>query len=188
MVGQRLRLHAPNAAGWGLIPGQGNRSHLLQLKIPHAPTRTQDSQIREFFFLINCSEFISQSFLLHFHLLQEAWVVWEKLFWRNARNVEERGMCSLRTTWHSSYSSPNKKQKHTFITSAVFSRPFRLSGTNHEGNQHHPQPSGAPVIPSWPNPRAKSPPSTPTPHLEPTPAQHPPWLLLTRRIMHVLPF
>ena len=119
MVGQHLRLHAPNAAGWGLIPGQGTRSHLLQLKTPHAPTRTQHSQIREFFFLINCSEFISQSFLLHFHLLQEAWVVWEKLFWSNARNMEERWMCSLRTTWHSSYSSPNKKQKHTCLSQVL---------------------------------------------------------------------
>ena len=32
MVVQWLRLCAPNAGGRGLIPGQGNRSHVLQLK------------------------------------------------------------------------------------------------------------------------------------------------------------
>ena len=119
MVGQCLRLHTPNAAGLGSIPGQGTRSHLLQLKIPHAPTRTQQSQIREFFFLINCSELISQGFLLHFHHLQETWVVWERLFWRNTRNAEERWMCSLMTAWRSSHSSPNKKQKHTGLAPQV---------------------------------------------------------------------
>ncbi|TEA31286.1 hypothetical protein DBR06_SOUSAS710034, partial [Sousa chinensis] len=38
-----LRLHTPNAGGPGLIPGQGTRSHMPQLrvcmpqlKIPHA--------------------------------------------------------------------------------------------------------------------------------------------------------
>ena len=29
---QWLRLHAPNAGGLSLIPGQGNRSHMPQLK------------------------------------------------------------------------------------------------------------------------------------------------------------
>ena len=31
-----LRLHAPSAGGLGLIPGQGIRSHMLQLNILHA--------------------------------------------------------------------------------------------------------------------------------------------------------
>ena len=30
-----LRICAPNAGGPGSIPGQGTRSHMLQLKIPH---------------------------------------------------------------------------------------------------------------------------------------------------------
>ena len=33
LVVQWLRHHAPNAGGPGLIPGQGTRSHMLQLKI-----------------------------------------------------------------------------------------------------------------------------------------------------------
>ena len=31
-----LRLHAPNVRGPGLIPGQGTRSHMLQLRV-HMP-------------------------------------------------------------------------------------------------------------------------------------------------------
>ena len=61
-VVQWLRLHAPNAAGLGLIPGQGTRScmlqlrvHMPQLKIPnattkkilHATTKTWHSQINK---------------------------------------------------------------------------------------------------------------------------------------------
>ena len=49
---QWLRLHAPNAGGWGSIPGQGTRSHMLQLsvcklqlKIPSTATETWSSQI-----------------------------------------------------------------------------------------------------------------------------------------------
>ena len=34
-----------NAGGPGLIPGQGTRSHMLQLKIPSVTTKTQHSQI-----------------------------------------------------------------------------------------------------------------------------------------------
>ena len=30
---QWLRLHAPNAGGLGLIPGQGTRAHILQLRV-----------------------------------------------------------------------------------------------------------------------------------------------------------
>ena len=49
---QWLRLHAPNVGGPDLIPGQGTRSHMLQLgirlpliKILHTITRTQNRQI-----------------------------------------------------------------------------------------------------------------------------------------------
>ena len=37
--------HAPNAGGLGSIPGQGTRSHMLQLKILHSATKTGCSQI-----------------------------------------------------------------------------------------------------------------------------------------------
>ena len=33
------RLQVPNAGGQGLIPGQGTRSHMLQVKIFHAPKK-----------------------------------------------------------------------------------------------------------------------------------------------------
>ena len=39
---------SPNAGGLGLIPGQGTRSHMLQIKIPHATTKTWQSQINIF--------------------------------------------------------------------------------------------------------------------------------------------
>ena len=49
LVVQWLRLHAVNARGQGLIPGQGTRSHVLQLrvrmvqvKIPRAAMKIQD--------------------------------------------------------------------------------------------------------------------------------------------------
>ena len=45
---QWLRLHAPNAGAPGLIPGQGTRSHMLQLKIFYAATKTQCSQIHKY--------------------------------------------------------------------------------------------------------------------------------------------
>ena len=41
---QWLRLLAPSAGGPGSIPGQGTRSHMPQLKIPHAATKTQHNQ------------------------------------------------------------------------------------------------------------------------------------------------
>ena len=57
---QWLRLQAPNAEGQGSIPGWGTRSHMpqlrvrvLQLKIPHATTKTRCSQINKYIFLIN---------------------------------------------------------------------------------------------------------------------------------------
>ena len=33
LVGQWLRLHAPRAGSLGLIPGQGTRSHMLQIRV-----------------------------------------------------------------------------------------------------------------------------------------------------------
>ncbi|TEA25080.1 hypothetical protein DBR06_SOUSAS6010062, partial [Sousa chinensis] len=46
LVVQWLRLRIPNAGGPGSIPGQGTRSHMLQLRvhmpqlrIPHAATK-----------------------------------------------------------------------------------------------------------------------------------------------------
>ena len=42
---QWLGLCAPNTGVSGLIPDQGTRSHMLQLKLLHATTKTQDSQI-----------------------------------------------------------------------------------------------------------------------------------------------
>ena len=38
-VVQWLRLCTPNAGGPGSIPGQGTRSHMVQLKILHATTK-----------------------------------------------------------------------------------------------------------------------------------------------------
>ena len=49
LVAQGLRLLAPNAGGLGSIPDQGTRSHMLQLKLLHATTKTQDSQKKIFF-------------------------------------------------------------------------------------------------------------------------------------------
>ena len=40
LVVQWLRLGAPNAGGLGLIPSQGTRSHMQQLKIPCAAAKT----------------------------------------------------------------------------------------------------------------------------------------------------
>ena len=45
LVVQWLRLHIPNAGGVGLIPGQGTKSHMSQLKNPSATTKTTCSQI-----------------------------------------------------------------------------------------------------------------------------------------------
>ena len=39
-----LRLRASNAGVLGSIPGQGTRSHIPQLKILHASTKTQCSK------------------------------------------------------------------------------------------------------------------------------------------------
>ena len=52
-----LRLRAPNAGGPSSIPGQGTGSHMPQVticmpqsKIPHATTKTQQSQINKYIF------------------------------------------------------------------------------------------------------------------------------------------
>ena len=42
LVVQWLKLCTPNAGGLGLIPAQGNRFHMLQLKILHATTKFED--------------------------------------------------------------------------------------------------------------------------------------------------
>ncbi|TEA15331.1 hypothetical protein DBR06_SOUSAS5010030, partial [Sousa chinensis] len=39
LVIQRLGLPAPNSGGPGLIAGQGTRSHMPQLRSPHATTK-----------------------------------------------------------------------------------------------------------------------------------------------------
>ena len=42
LVVQWLRVHAPKAGGLALIPGQGTRSHLPQLRILHAAMKIKD--------------------------------------------------------------------------------------------------------------------------------------------------
>ena len=42
---QGLRLCAPNAGGLGLIPGQGNRSHMPQLRVPTPQLKILDSGV-----------------------------------------------------------------------------------------------------------------------------------------------
>ena len=42
LVVQRQRLYAPNAGAPGSIPGQGTRSHMLQLKSSHAAMKIKD--------------------------------------------------------------------------------------------------------------------------------------------------
>ena len=39
-VAQGLRLRGPSAGDWGLIPGQGTTSYMLQLMIPRAAVKT----------------------------------------------------------------------------------------------------------------------------------------------------
>ena len=48
LVFQWLRHWAPNAGGPGSIPGQGTRSHMPQLKITYATTKTRHSQINKY--------------------------------------------------------------------------------------------------------------------------------------------
>ena len=42
LVVQWLRLHVPNSGGPGSIPGQESRSHMPQLKTPHAAMKTEN--------------------------------------------------------------------------------------------------------------------------------------------------
>ena len=49
---QWLGLCAPNAGGPGSIPGRGTRSHMLQLKILHAATKTWHSQVNKYIFFL----------------------------------------------------------------------------------------------------------------------------------------
>ena len=46
---QWLRLYSSNAGGPGSIPGQGTRSHIQQLSIPHAEMKNRQSQINKYF-------------------------------------------------------------------------------------------------------------------------------------------
>ena len=57
---QRLRLHVPNAEGLGSIPAQGTRSHMPQLKILHAITKTWQSQNKNM--LLKKTEILAPSF------------------------------------------------------------------------------------------------------------------------------
>ena len=45
LVVQGLRPCTPKCRGLGSVPSQGTRSHMLQLKIPHAATKTQPNKI-----------------------------------------------------------------------------------------------------------------------------------------------
>ena len=47
LVVQWLRLRTPSAGGPSSIPGQGTRSHMPQIKIPHAVAKTRCSQINK---------------------------------------------------------------------------------------------------------------------------------------------
>ena len=48
LVAQWLRLWVPNTGGLGSIPDQETGSHVLQLKIPRATTKTWHSQINKY--------------------------------------------------------------------------------------------------------------------------------------------
>ena len=50
LVVQWLRLHTHNAGSLGSSPGQGTRSHMPQLNIPHAATKIWGSQINKYIF------------------------------------------------------------------------------------------------------------------------------------------
>ena len=47
MVVQRLRLQTLNAGGSGSITGQGTRSYISQLKIPHVSMKIQGGQVNK---------------------------------------------------------------------------------------------------------------------------------------------
>ena len=54
-----LRLHAVSAEGPGSIPGQGTRSCIPQLRVPHAETKTWHSHLNK------CFKKGSETFLHH---------------------------------------------------------------------------------------------------------------------------
>ena len=56
LVVQGLRFQTPNAGGLGSIQGQGTRSHMPQLKILCATTKTHGSQINKCYFLKNWTD------------------------------------------------------------------------------------------------------------------------------------
>ena len=56
---QQLSLCAPNAGGLGLIPGQGTRSHMPQLKNQHVTTKIQHS-------LINRNKYFKKAFMFSY--------------------------------------------------------------------------------------------------------------------------
>ena len=55
LVGQWLRVHAPNTEGLGVIPGQGARSHMLQLR----PRAVRLKKRKKFFLRNSCLKKIS---------------------------------------------------------------------------------------------------------------------------------
>ena len=65
LVVQWLRLQVPNAGGLSLIPVQGTRLHVLQLKIPYASTNTWHNQRNKYFLKIH-SKCSKQGSHLHF--------------------------------------------------------------------------------------------------------------------------
>ena len=62
---QWLKLHAPNAGGLSSILGQGTRSHMLQLKILHATTKTWHSQINELISIVLKKQSMSDTLRLY---------------------------------------------------------------------------------------------------------------------------
>ena len=46
LVVQWLRLQTPNTGDTGLIPGQGKRAHMAQLKFLHAASKTPHSTMK----------------------------------------------------------------------------------------------------------------------------------------------
>ena len=51
LMGQWLKFCTPNAGGLGLTPGQGTRSHMLQLKNPHSAMKTWCNQINTYIYI-----------------------------------------------------------------------------------------------------------------------------------------
>ena len=75
LVIQWLRFWAPNAGGLSSILGQGTRSHMLQLKILHATTKTWHSQINE---LINKHCFKKAVYEWYFETIWFSYSQWHR--------------------------------------------------------------------------------------------------------------